>query len=91
MMIRAHVTIQGQVQGVFFRAYTQEKARELGVSGWVGNNSDGTVTVAAEGPENVVKQLIEWCHSGPSRAQVKKVDVTFETYTGEFEDFEIRY
>lgn len=92
-MIRAHLTIHGDVQGVFFRAHAQEKAKKLGddVTGWVANNADGTVTVVAEGPENKINDLIDWCHSGPSRAQVEKVEAEKLTCTHEFDDFEIRY
>ena len=90
-MIRAQATVHGLVQGVFFRSGVQEKAAELGVKGWVANNADGTVSLVAEGPENLVNQLIEWCHSGPSTAQVGKVEVEHQPYTGEFGRFEIRY
>lgn len=91
-MIRVHLTISGDVQGVFFRAHTQEKAKELGgVTGWVANEADGTVAVVAEGPENKIKDLVDWCHGGPSVAQVKKVKVEQSPYTGEFDDFDIRY
>ena len=90
-MIRVHLTISGDVQGVFFRAHTQEQAEEFGVKGWVANEADGTVSVVAEGSENKINDLVDWCHGGPSTAQVKKVDVTKAPYTEEFEDFHIRY
>lgn len=90
-MIRAHLTIHGRVQGVFFRSETQHQALKLGITGFVANNSDGTVSIVAEGPENLVHTLADWCQSGPSTAQVQKVDMEEHTYTGEFERFEIRY
>lgn len=90
-MIRVHLTIHGTVQGVFFRKHAQQKAEELRVTGWVANEIDGTVTVVVEGEENRVNTLIDWCHSGPSTAQVKKVEVKKEDYIDEFEDFTIRY
>lgn len=90
-MIKVILKISGKVQGVFFRAYTLEKANDLCVTGWVANESDGTVTVVAEGPENQVNQLVDWCHSGPSNAYVEKVEIQTATYTGEFEEFSIRY
>jgi len=91
-MIRVHLKIHGDVQGVFFRAHTIEKAEKLGdITGWVANNADGTVDVVAEGPENKINDLIDWCHSGPSIAHVEKVDAEKLTYTGEFSDFSIRY
>lgn len=90
-MIRARIIIYGDVQGVFFRAHAQQKARDLRIGGWVANEGDGTVSIVTEGPKNQIQEFVDWCHSGPSRAQVKKVEATMEPYTGEFEDFNIRY
>lgn len=91
-MIRAHLKIRGKVQGVFFRMHTQEKAEQLGdILGWVANNADGTVDVVAEGPENKMNDFIDWCHSGPSTSEVEKIEVEKLMFTGEFEDFSIRY
>lgn len=71
--IRAHVT--GRVQGVGFRYSTQQQARRLGVTGWVRNERDGSVTVVAEGPKAAVDSMIEWLHQGPSFARVADVSV----------------
>ncbi len=90
-MMRVHITVSGDVQGVFFRAHAQEKAEELGLTGWVANDADGTVSVVAEGPENKINDLIDWCYGGPSMAQVEKVKVDHAPYTEEFSDFSIRY
>lgn len=90
-MIRAYLIITGRVQGVFFRATAQKKARDLGITGWIGNCGDGSVEGVVEGSENGVNTFIDWCWSGPSTAEVKKVDIQQQTYSGEFEDFEIRY
>ena len=90
-MIRAHVFISGRVQGVFFRANTKRVAEELGVKGWVRNLPDGRVEAVFEGEEESVKKIIEWCHQGPPAARVDKVEVTYEEYKGEFDNFEIRY
>jgi acylphosphatase len=91
-MIRVRITIHGRVQGVFFRAHAVEKALQLGdIMGWVANQADGTVLVVAEGTENKINELADWCHSGPSTSEVTKVEVEKQGYTGEFEDFAIRY
>ncbi len=90
-MIRVHLTISGKVQGVFFRAHTREKAEELGVTGWVANEADGTVSVVAEGPENKINNFVDWCHSGPSTSEVKKVKIDKVDYMDEFSRFSIRY
>ncbi len=91
-MIGIRLKIIGKVQGVYFRAQTVQKAEELGdVYGYVANESDGSVTVVAEGPENKVNGLVDWCYSGPSTSQVEKIEVEKLGYTGEFEEFNIRY
>lgn len=88
---RRRLIVEGYVQGVFFRASTQDKARELQVSGWVRNRWDGTVEVLAEGEESRVTQLIAWCQEGPPGARVTGVRVEEEAYQGEFGGFAIRY
>lgn len=75
MQVKARLKIHGKVQGVFFRQSTREKARELGLCGWVKNMPDGTVEALAAGPENAVNELITWCGQGPAYARVDKVDV----------------
>lgn len=90
-MIRVHLTIIGHVQGVFFRAHAESKANELGVLGWVANEADGSVVVVAEGPKNKITDFVDWCYSGPSTAEIKKIDLEYTPYTGEFTDFSIRY
>ena len=89
--VRAHVIIEGRVQGVFFRYHTQEKAYEIGVKGWVKNRRDGRVEAVFEGDKDKVDRMIQWCHRGPSEARVTNVQVEWENYTGEFEDFSILY
>ena len=90
-MVRVHLTINGKVQGVFFRAHTQEKAKEFGITGWVANEADGTVSVVAEGSENKINNFVDWCHSGPSTSEVEKVKVSKVDYMREFNEFKIRY
>jgi len=90
-MKRVHLYISGLVQGVFFRANTKERAISLGLTGWVRNLPDGRVEVVAEGEEEKLKELVKWCHKGPPAARVKMVEVSWEEYHGEFEDFQIRY
>ncbi|NIO05936.1 MAG: acylphosphatase [Proteobacteria bacterium] len=89
--VRKRLIVEGYVQGVFFRATTQEVARELQVSGWVRNRWDGSVEVLVEGEENRVDELVKWCHKGPPGASVTRVQVEEEPCTGEFEGFSVRY
>jgi acylphosphatase len=69
------VSVRGLVQGVSFRFYTQREAARLGVSGWVRNEVDGSVTVHAEGEDARVDALVAWCRTGPRHASVQAVEV----------------
>jgi len=89
--IRAHVMISGRVQGVFFRAETQEKARQVGVSGWVRNTPDNLVEAVFEGEKEDVEEMISWSRHGPPAARVENVDVNRQEFKGEFDSFSIRY
>jgi acylphosphatase len=82
-MTRAHVTIRGRVQGVFFRMEARDRARSLGLSGWVRNNPDGTVEGAFEGEREGVESMVEWCRRGPAGAVVQDVGVAWEDPRGE--------
>ncbi|MEO0094915.1 MAG: acylphosphatase [candidate division WOR-3 bacterium] len=88
---RVHLYISGRVQGVFFRAHTQELAQKLGITGWVRNLDDGRVEVVAEGEETDLQKLIEWCWQGPIGARVDDVEIIYEEPTNEFGSFEIKY
>jgi acylphosphatase len=87
--IRRRVVVNGRVQGVFFRDSTQKEAASRGVAGWVRNRDDGAVEAVFEGDPDAVEALVEFCRSGPSRADVDSVDVTEEQPEG-IEGFEVR-
>lgn len=82
--------MSGRVQGVSFRWYTEQRARELGVNGWVRNEPDGSVALHAEGDDQAVDALVEWCRTGPALARVRNVAVREATVTGAT-TFETRY
>lgn len=88
---RTHLFISGLVQGVFFRANTAQKAKQLGLTGWLKNLPDGRVEAVFEGEKEKINQIIEWAKEGPSSAQVNDVEVENEEYKDEFNNFEIRY
>ena len=71
----AIIKIEGKVQGVSFRYYTQQKARELSIDGFVQNRPDGSVYVEAEGNEENLDAFIMWCHDGPGWARVTNIMV----------------
>jgi acylphosphatase len=75
---RAHVFVSGRVQGVSFRDATRSQAEQLGLSGWVRNTQDGQVEAVFEGDPDTVQQMVEWCRSGPSSADVEDLSVDNE-------------
>jgi acylphosphatase len=80
---RARVRVRGRVQGVFFRVETRDRARSLGLAGWVRNCADGTVEAVFEGEPKPVESMIDWCGRGPAGAHVDSVDVKWEEAAGE--------
>jgi acylphosphatase len=86
-----HATITGHVQGVYFRAFVDQHAQALGLTGYVRNltQSEG-VEVEAEGERARLEQLIKHLHRGPRAARVDKVDVRWGAYSGRFPGFIIR-
>ncbi len=88
-MKRLHLKIYGRVQGVYFRSSAQDKARELGLSGWAKNMPDGTVEIVAEGEEVQLQEYLEWCKKGPSVARVEKIEETWEETSGQLKGFSI--
>jgi acylphosphatase len=85
---RAHVYVNGLVQGVFFRQNTKRQAQSKNVQGWVQNLPDGRVEAVFEGDEPAVKALVDYCCQGPPHAKVEKIEVNYEPYKGEFSSFE---
>ncbi|GAB3541890.1 acylphosphatase [Pontibacter brevis] len=84
------IRVHGKVHGVFFRASTKEKAQELGLTGFVQNEEDGTVYIEAEGSPSALKQLEQWAHEGPRRAQVEKVEVKEMEGLAGFKEFKVK-
>ena len=75
-MKHVNLRISGKVQGVFFRASTRDKARELNINGFVRNETDGSVYVEAEADEEAIDRFVGWCTMGPVRARVEKIEVS---------------
>ena len=89
--ISVQVVVQGWVQGVYFRAFTRDQARMLGLSGWVMNRRDGTVEAFFEGEKTKVEQMVAWCRQGPPSARVDRVEARYGEFCGAGEGFEVRY
>lgn len=88
---RLRAIVDGRVQGVNFRYYTQRRATELGLTGYVRNRWDGTVEAVAEGPQPQLEGLLAFLRVGPRSAFVTEVDIEWMAPTGEFRRFEVRY
>lgn len=71
-----HLKIIGRVQGVWYRAWTQDTAKDLALNGWVRNRMDGSVEAIVSGKDDAVAQLIEKCWKGPSAARVDNITFT---------------
>ncbi len=83
--------VTGIVQGVNFRWFTQRRASELGVVGYVRNRPDGSVEFVAEGSRDALERLLDVVRMGPPSAVVENVDAQWGTSTGEYHRFEIRF
>jgi acylphosphatase len=88
-LIRAHVLISGRVQGVGYRYATVDTASQLGLTGWVRNLPDSRVEAVFEGVQEVVEEMVRWCHIGPPAAVVQNVVVEYEEPEG-LRGFEVR-
>jgi acylphosphatase len=89
MIVHKNVHVMGKVQGVFYRASTVDKAKSLGLMGFVLNETGGSVYMEIEGEDTDVNQMIEWARKGPPRAMVDKLQITDGAVIG-FKTFEIR-
>lgn len=84
---RAHIYVTGYVQGVFYRHTTAQRARARGLAGWVRNLPDGRVEALFEGEESDVRDLVEWCRSGPAHATVESIDVEWQPVLSDLSGF----
>jgi acylphosphatase len=75
MLLTYSIVVSGKVQGVFFRQSTKEKANDLGLTGTVKNEEDGSVHIIATGDKVPLDELVKWCHEGPPKARVERVSV----------------
>ncbi len=78
MRKRIRIFVYGNVQGVSFRYYASERARQDEIAGWVRNRKDGSVELVAEGEEGAVERFLAWCRNGPTAARVKSLEVCEE-------------
>jgi acylphosphatase len=87
---RLEATVHGRVQGVGYRYFVVRQASRLGLTGWVANEPTGRVRCVAEGPRDALETLLADLRDGPPGAWVDRVDATWSTASGSFEDFDVR-
>ena len=90
-MKQVHIIISGRVQGVFFRAATRDKARQLGLKGFVRNLGNGDVEVVAQGDDNKLRELLQFCQKGPPGSNVEGTDIEYKDVKEKFYSFDVRY
>lgn len=91
MVEQLHAVVRGRVQGVSFRHYTHLRASALGLKGWVRNLPDGTVEVTAEGERELLEDLLEFLHEGPTGARVVNVIINWLPASGHLDDFDVKF
>jgi acylphosphatase len=89
--VAVRATVYGRVQGVFFRAFVEEHAQQLGLRGYVRNLPSGDVEVVAEGERERVERLVEYLKMGPPGARVSRVVTRWSEYTGNYSSFRVGY
>lgn len=90
-MIQYEINIKGRVQGVGFRYFAQQKAKEMGITGWVRNSVDGGVTIIAQGIDAEILTFIDYLYVGPARSRVDKISTCVIQITTVFDSFSVKY
>jgi acylphosphatase len=87
---RVHVWVEGRVQAVGFRAFVQQIALQIGVTGWVRNVGYDTVEAVAEGTEEQIEGFLQMVRRGPPGSRVDESREEWEQVTGEFGSFRVK-
>lgn len=88
---RAHIYVEGRVQGVFYRVFARDTAVNLSLNGWLRNLYDGRVEAVLEGNREHIERALEQYRKGPPGSYVAHIEVIWEVCTGDAHGFEIRY
>ncbi len=89
-IVRVHVWVQGRVQAVGFRAFVQQNAFQIGVTGWVRNVGYDTVEAVAEGTKGQIERFLQMVKRGPTGSRVDESREEWEPATGEFDMFRVK-
>lgn len=90
MKTAAHIIVQGLVQGVGFRWYVLQQARNLGINGYVRNLYNGKVEIEAEGDRGLLDEFIKSIRIGPRASHVHELQLTWASCSDSYQQFEIR-
>lgn len=88
--LRVHVWVQGRVQAVGFRAFVQQNAIQIGVTGWVRNVGYDTVEAVVEGNKGQIEEFLQMVKRGPTGSRVDQSREEWEQVTGEFGSFRVK-
>jgi len=89
-MEQRQINVFGYVQGVGYRFNAQKQAEQLGLTGWIKNEPDQTVTIVVQGKKEKIKEFFDWCKKGPSKSQVNKIKIKDEPIEKIFNNFFIK-
>lgn len=90
-MARLRVAVHGWVQGVGYRDFVSREAVRHRLKGYVRNSSDGSVEIEAEGPQDELQRFLDLIREGPPMAEVRSVEVAWDSYRDEFGDWDLRW
>ncbi len=90
MIRKVKILVSGRVQGVYFRLFTQNKAKHFAIKGSARNLPDGRVEIIAEAENMAIEKFIKWCHKGPITARVDHVEVSELQHDEALTSFEIK-
>ena len=88
-LVRVHAVVNGKVQGVGFRAFTQDQATQKGIVGWVRNREDGSVELEAEGPRGILDDFLKVLKQGPDLSQVEHITVDWKAANRQTKGFTV--
>ncbi|NLI74192.1 MAG: acylphosphatase [Euryarchaeota archaeon] len=91
MKSRVEARFYGVVQGVYFRAYTANFAKQKNITGWVCNLDDGSVSAVFEGEREDIEEVIRLLKEEHPAARIENIDLKWLDFIGQFDDFEVRY
>jgi acylphosphatase len=89
-IVRVHALVNGKVQGVGFRAFTEYHATQKGLHGWVRNRQDGKVEVEAEGPRPMLEAFLQVLEQGPQLSRVTQIIVDWKEANRQTQGFTVR-